>query len=408
MTEPLLRVESLSKAYPVSARGGGRWRTILEILRSGRTAGSKPVLEDISFEVRPGESVGIVGANGAGKSTLLKLITGVLAPSRGSVTRRGTIAALLELGAGFEPESTGLDNLRMNAAFLGLSRTEVEQRLDDILSFADIGDAIHEPIKTYSSGMVVRLGFAVVAAVRPDLLITDEVLAVGDESFQKKCIRWIERYLAEGGTLLMVSHNMYQVQKLCRNALWLEQGRARAWGDVFDVTQGYLAWHERRDAESRERSRARRPEASRYRVDRLEIRGLEQLAEEAGEIRIAADGTLRVELDLHSPDDRPPQALIGIVRGDGTPVYGVATDHEGVVTERLGEHRFAIGIDFTGLPLLPGNYIVRAHAMDPEGLRLQDTREEEFVVTGRSRSLGLVTLPHRWRFPAGDDDGDPQ
>ena len=430
MTDPLLRVDSLSKAYPVSARGGGRWRTILEILRSGRTAGSKSVLEDISFEVRPGESVGIVGSNGAGKSTLLKLITGVLAPSRGEVTRRGSIAALHsedpvqlywalivcscfgEEALEFEAEARKLFShadllVRTRAAeFLGLTRTEVEERLDDILSFADIGDAIHEPIKTYSSGMVVRLGFAVVASVRPDLLITDEVLAVGDESFQKKCIRWIERYLAEGGTLLMVSHNMYQVQKLCRNALWLEQGRVRAWGDVFDVTQGYLAWHERHDAESRERSRVRRPDASRYRVDRLEVRSLEDSAEDIVEVRVAADGSLRVDLELHSPDDRAPQALIGIVRGDGTPVYGVATDHEDVVTERIGDHRFAIGIDFTGLPLLPGNYLVRAHAMDPEGLRLQDTREKEFVVTGRSRALGLVTLPHRWRAPTSDDNGD--
>ena len=395
MTDPLLRVSGVGKAYPAGPRAGGRWRAILDILRSGRSQGVKRVLEGVDFEVRRGESVGIIGANGAGKSTLLKLITGVLAPSEGTVESRGSVAALLELGAGFEPDVTGLENLRMNAAFLGLSRAEVEERLDDILAFADIGEAIHEPIKNYSSGMVVRLGFAVVASVRPDLLITDEVLAVGDESFQKRCIRWIERYLAEGGTLLMVSHNMYQVQKLCRHALWLEQGGVRAWGDVFEVTQSYLAWHERRDAESREQARAARLDGARYRVDRVALAP----APQEGPVRIASGDPLRIDLELHSPDGRAPQALVGIVRADGTPVYGLATDHDGVTPGRLGEHRFAIGLDFEALPLLPGSYIVRAHAMDPEGLRLQDTVEQEFTVVGRSRALGLVELPHRWRAP---------
>lgn len=400
MSGSLLKVSGVGKAYPAGPRAGGRWRAILDILRSGRSRGVKRVLEGVDFDVHPGQSVGIIGANGAGKSTLLKLITGVLAPSEGRIETRGSVAALLELGAGFEPDVTGLENLRMNAAFLGLSRAEVEERLDDILAFADIGDAIHEPIKNYSSGMVVRLGFAVVASVRPDLLITDEVLAVGDESFQKRCIRWIERYLAEGGTLLMVSHNMYQVQKLCRHALWLEQGRVKAWGDVFEVTQAYLAWHERRDAESREQARAARLDGARYRVDRLALRP----ASTDGPLRVESGAGLGVDLELRSPDGRAPQALVGIVRADGTPVYGIATDHDGVAPARIGDGRYAIGLDFDGLPLLPGSYIVRAHAMDPEGLRLQDTVEAEFTVSGRSRALGLVELVHRWRTP---DDSSP-
>lgn len=395
MTTPLLSVEGVGKAYPGAAGERSRLRAIFEILTSGRTQGVKRVLEGVDFQVRPGESVGIIGANGAGKSTLLKLITGVLAPSEGTIQSRGSIAALLELGAGFEPEVTGLENLRINAAFLGLSRAEVDERLESILAFADIGDAIHEPIKNYSSGMVVRLGFAVVASVRPDLLITDEVLAVGDESFQKRCIRWIERFVAEGGTLLMVSHNMYQVQKLCRHALWLEDGRVRAWGDVFEVTQAYLAWHERRDAESRDRAAAARIQNARYRVDRLQLNG------GTGDttVRINSGDALSVDLVLNSPDGRAPQALIGIVRADGTPIYGIATDHEGVVPARTDDHRFAIGLDFDRLPLLPGSYVIRAHAMDPEGLRLQDTVEQEFTVAGRSRALGLVEVPHQWRTP---------
>lgn len=391
MSRVLLRLERVGKTYPPTVQAGKRLRAFWQILRSGHSVGGTRVLEDISLTVRAGESMAVIGANGAGKSTLLKIITGVLAPSRGRIEQHGTRAALLELGAGFEPEYTGMDNLRLNAAFLGLSRQEVDRHLDRILAFADIGEYIHEPVKHYSSGMVVRLGFAVVAAVRPDLLITDEVLAVGDESFQKKCIRWIEDYLSAGGTLLMVSHNMYQVQKLCRNALWLEHGKARSQGDVFDVTQAYLAWHERRDADERA---GHRSSGGLYAVTSLEI------VEPAGEITTIETGdALRVRLELRSPDGRAPVGLVGLVRADGTPVYGVATDHDGIRATDLGEGRFAIDVEFPELALLPGGYAVRGHALDPEGLRVHDTAECTFTVTGRSRELGLVRLKHRWIPP---------
>ncbi len=391
MSDTLLRLEGVAKTYPHTVKSGQRMRAFWQILTTGRYTGGTSIVRDINFEIRPGQSMGIIGANGAGKSTLLKVITGVLAPSGGRITRQGTTAALLELGAGFDPEYTGLENLHMNAAFLGLSRQRIAEKLDDILAFADIGKSIHDPVKHYSSGMVVRLGFAVVASVRPDLLITDEVLAVGDESFQKKCIRWIENYLEQGGTLLMVSHNMYQVQKLCQQALWLEGGRARAQGDVFDVTQSYLAWHERRSAEDASRSQGH-ASASLYGVDALRIEN-----SGAGEPQIAMGDDLNVSFRLRSPDGRCPVILMGIIRADGTPVYGVANDHDEVVLTSLSDGKYRGGISFPALSLLPGGYVVRGHAMDPEGLRVHDTAEVSFTVTGRSRELGLVRLEHRWR-----------
>ena len=394
MTEPLLTVERVEKRYPPAAAQPGRFRAFWQLLTRGETDGGTRVLDEITFEIQKGQSMGIIGANGAGKSTLLKMITGVLAPSSGRIEVNGTISALLELGAGFEPDYTGMENLRMNAAFLGLSREQIDASLNDILAFADIGKAIDEPIKHYSSGMVVRLGFAIVASVRPDLLITDEVLAVGDESFQKKCIRWVEDYLAEGGTLLMVSHNMYQVQKLCRQAVWLHDGSARAIGEVFDVTQAYLAWHERKDA----RNKAARPAPPRS-VCRVASLTLEPGTAQ-GAVSLETGDRLVVRLELKAPDERPPVALVGLVRGDGTPVYGVACDHDGFLPEPLGQGRFEIALEIPELNLLPGGYVVRAHAMDPEGLRLQDTLEAEFTVRGKSRALGLVFLPHVWR--AGD------
>src|SRR5690606_33783492 len=213
-------------------------------------------LEDVSLSVLPGQSLAIIGENGAGKSTLLKMLCGVLQPSAGSIQRRGRIGALLELGAGFDRERSGRANIAVSAGLMGWSAKETAEREAEIIAFADIGRYIDEPVKHYSSGMVVRLGFAVIAALKPDLLVTDEVLAVGDESFQKKCVRWMQDYLAGGGTLILVSHSMYHVQKLCRHACWLRAGEVAMQGDVFDVTQAYLAWHERTSAPARERDEA--------------------------------------------------------------------------------------------------------------------------------------------------------
>ncbi len=390
----LVSLDGVSKVYPRVNRPGERLRAFFSLLRGREPQDGALVLDDVSLEVKAGESLGIIGENGAGKSTLLKLLTGVISPTRGQVVSEARIAALLELGAGFQPEFSGLENVRMKGALLGLSPREIEARLEAILEFADIGDYIYEPVKHYSSGMVVRLGFAVVTASEPELLITDEVLAVGDESFQKKCLRWLEKFLAEGNTLLMVSHSMYQVQKLCHKALWIHHGKAREYGDVFDVTQSYLAYHEARSAsEKRHRDQAE-GEAGLY---RLEAFGFEPSpGGEQGEHVFTRGDNLQVKLDLYSPDGRPPAALVGIVRADGTPVYAVSTDVEGVTPTRLDENHFSISMCFDRLPLLPGYYSVHGHAMDPEGLRLYDPAELRFRVRGESRELGYVRLEHRW------------
>jgi lipopolysaccharide transport system ATP-binding protein len=184
--EPLIKVEGVSKYYPRVHRPGERLRAFAALLAGREPREGAEVLHDVSLEIFRGQSFGIIGENGAGKSTLLKILTGVLTPSRGKVEINARVAALLELGAGFQPEFSGIDNVRMKAALLGMGSRQLERKMDEILAFADIGDYVYEPVKHYSSGMVVRLGFAVVAASDPELLITDEVLAVGDESFQKK------------------------------------------------------------------------------------------------------------------------------------------------------------------------------------------------------------------------------
>lgn len=388
VTAPLLEVADLGKRYPVLSHRGERLAALWDLLRGRAPRRHVDVLQAVSFAVRPGESLAVIGENGAGKSTLLKLVTGVLTPSSGHVQRRGSIGALLELGAGFHPELSGRDNVRLSAALYGLDARALAEKLPEIEAFADIGNYLDEPVKHYSSGMVVRLGFAIIAAVRPDLLITDEVLAVGDERFQKKCIRWLDEYLAGGGTLLLVSHSVYHVQKLCRRALWLHDGRVQALGDVFDVSQRYLAWQE---ARSDTAVLARDPGAE-YRVVGWTVNG------EAGEggVRIAMGAPLSVEAVLAAPDERSPVCLCGLVRADGTPVYGVSSEMDGVVGEAQGGRQFRFRLQFPSLDLLPGEYRLRVHALDPEALRLFDSHERPLLVSGSAREYGLVRLPHRW------------
>jgi len=392
VTRPLLRLAGAGKDYARIDTHAGRVRLVFDLLRGRGAAHAFRALDAVSFDLAAGESLGVIGENGAGKSTLLKIVAGVITPTRGSVEVRGRVGALLELGSGFHPEYSGLANIELAAALLGLAPAEIAAKRDEIVAFADIGEHIHDPIKHYSSGMVVRLGFAVATALRPDILITDEVLAVGDESFQKKCIAWMENFLAGGGTLLLCSHSMYHVQKLCRAALWLRDGHVERYGPVAEVTQAYLAYHEEKAAGSRAPVAA--PAAAAAGIYAIQALALEP----AGPLAPGASLTVRGE--VFSPDDRVPVVLVGLVRADGTPVYGVATDMDGAAPQRIASGRFAFSLDFASLPLLPGKYLVRAHALDPEGVRLFDNVEQSFVVEGETRELGLVRIEHRWNGAA--------
>lgn len=207
-------------------------------------------LHDISFEVKRGETVGIIGRNGSGKSTLLQLICGTLAPTHGSIQTHGRVAALLELGSGFNPEFTGRENVYMNASVLGLNRDDIDARYPDIVNFADIGDFIDQPVKTYSSGMMVRLAFAVIAHVDADILVIDEALSVGDAFFTQKCMRYLRNFM-KTGTVLFVSHDTGSVRNLCRRAIWLEKGNVLQEGKAKDVCESYLeAFYEAQQGKS--------------------------------------------------------------------------------------------------------------------------------------------------------------
>lgn len=241
-----IKVENLSKCYQIYDTPRDRLKQFVlpEVQRmlgmqSNQYFKEFWALKDVSFEVKKGETVGIIGRNGSGKSTLLQLICGTLNPTSGSIQTNGRIAALLELGSGFNPEFTGRENIYMNAAVLGLPDNEIDARLNEIVSFADIGDFIDQPVKSYSSGMVVRLAFAVAINVGPEILIIDEALAVGDAAFQRKCMRKINELSDAGVTLLFVSHDMEAVKKICSEALYLARGSAIEFGSAKKVCISY-------------------------------------------------------------------------------------------------------------------------------------------------------------------------
>lgn len=398
MTPPLISLRDVGKEYVLRTTGTRKLAAIGAILRGQppHPASTFKALQDISFEVRRGESTGLVGVNGAGKSTLLKLIAGVVRPSSGSLTVNGRVGALLELGAGFHPEYTGRENINLACALLGLSPRETRDRTGDIIAFADIGAHIDQPVKHYSSGMVVRLGFAVATSVVPDILITDEVLAVGDESFQRKCIAWMESYLANGGTLLLCSHSMYHIQKLCTRALWIHEGRLHRNGDSADVTREYLAWHEERlpraDSGAVKATQSAVASATQYEIRSMRLNDLDQ----GDPVTVPLDGSLTFSGTVYSPDGRPPGISVAIVRADGTPVYGTFSELEHYRPQAIGQNLFAYRVRFPSLPLLPGRYVARSHAMDPEGMRLFDQVERKFDVIGDSREMGFCRIAHEW------------
>lgn len=238
--EPIIEVAGLGKSYQVYDKPQDRLKQAL-FGRNRKYYKEFWALRDIDLAVSPGESYGIIGRNGSGKSTLLQLICGTISPTVGTVKTRGKIAALLELGSGFNPEFTGIENVYLNASMLGLEKSDIDQKLDSILAFAEIGDFINQPVKTYSSGMAVRLAFAVIAHVDADILVVDEALAVGDTVFVQRCMKFIRR-MRDEKCLLFVSHDAWAVKSLCSHALWLSDGNMRSIGECKSVALDYLRY----------------------------------------------------------------------------------------------------------------------------------------------------------------------
>jgi lipopolysaccharide transport system ATP-binding protein len=347
-----LSVEGVSKQYRIYARPGDR---LAETLTRGRLKRHREfwALRDISFEVESGTTTGVIGPNGCGKSTLLQIIAGTLEPTKGSVRREGRVAALLELGAGFDPEFTGAENVYMNAALMGLSRRETERLFPDIERFAEIGQFMHQPVKTYSSGMFVRLAFAVASNVEPDILIIDEALAVGDAVFQHRCLRRIKEIQERGSTVLFVSHDAAAVRALCSRAILLGAGRLLEDGPPSEVLNHYQKIvmereqaYEEESAKSEDDGEAELPEGEtltplrydyRHGDGTAEIVGAELLdatRRQAGVVESGVPLTLRVRARFNREAD---DAVVGFLINDsrGVHAYGTNTKEQQIDLGRL-------------------------------------------------------------------------
>lgn len=364
-------------------------------------------LQEVNFSVQSGESWGIIGENGAGKSTLLKLITGVTRPSQGAVEVRGRVGALLELGMGFHPEYSGRENVYFSATMMGLGKQEIDSLLPEIIDFSGLAEFIDRPVKTYSSGMYTRLGFSVATSIDPEVLITDEVLAVGDEAFQKKCIRRMEGFLAQGRSMLFCSHSMYHVRKLCQKALWLEHGQVRAIGDAAEVANAYEDDIREREALTQQQEEIAKAAArttplagdstSEDPSSYSRLKEVQVLNSNGEDVSVFFMGdTVRVHIVAETADDFIPVLAVGLVRNDKTAIYGIFSDIDKAEPRRIGARVFEISYEMLELSLLPGSYTFRVHVLDPPGLRMFDTIEKDFIVRGDTRELGICRMRHRW------------
>lgn len=393
-----LRVTKLGKAYRRYVRQSGR---LLEWLGLGVQHELKWILRDINFEIQRGEAVGLIGVNGAGKSTLLKLIAGTARPTTGQITVNGRITALLELGMGFHADFTGRENVLMSARIAGIPASELEAVMAAVEEFAEIGDYIDQPVRTYSSGMQVRLAFSVATAVRPDILIVDEALSVGDTYFQHKSFDLIRRFLAEGTTLLFVSHSAASVKSICTRAILLDQGSIvcdDAPDKVLDYYNALIARshaeYEIRQLATKGGGQVTRSGSGEARIDKLElIVGQEpvnaMLSGQPAVIRVT--GTSRVPLD---------QITVGILLRDrlGNDVFGTNTMHHGSSAPRREGERFCAEFRFASLPLGSGSYSITAalHSLDNHIAGNYDWWDRALVfevLAQGPESVGVCRLP---------------
>jgi ABC-type polysaccharide/polyol phosphate transport system ATPase subunit len=374
-------------------------------------------VKNVSFVIEKGEAFGIIGRNGSGKSTLLKIISGILKPTSGRVIVNGRIAALIELGAGFHPEITGRENIYINGIMLGLSRREIDARFDRIVEFAGIGEFLDQPVKTYSSGMYVRLGFAVAVHVDPDILLIDEVLSVGDEEFSAKCTAKIQEMKYRGVTLIFVTHQLDQVRNLCDRALWIDHGEALVIGDPVRVVDAYLQKVSGAPGEGEESagedtaapSEAEVPrenelvEEERFGSGEVILKRVALVDEKGHELVAVGPGSaVTIEMDV---EVRMPQEDfvfgVGIYHADGTCVYGTNTEREGLMPDRLdggGRVRFIM----PSLDLVAGSYRIDAAVHTRNG-RAFDYRRGvlRFVVGSRVHDIGVYRPKHEWKVEGG-------
>jgi len=407
-----IRVEGLTKLYRRTAPGD-QLRTLKSALLEGsltrhlKREEAIVALDGIDFAVPAGEAFGVIGGNGSGKSTLLKLVAGMLQPTAGRIAVAGRLAALIELGAGFHPEISGRENVFINGAVLGLPRREIARRYDEIVEFSGLAGFMEEPVKNYSSGMYVRLGFAVAVHTDPDVLLVDEVLAVGDEAFAHRCLRRIEEFLAAGKTLLLVSHSLDLVGGICDRVLWLDHGVQRMVGEPRRVIDAYRQQVADREGDehraAKERLDGEEGQGRRWGSGEVEIAAVRILGADGAE-RYHLESGEAVAFELEIRAARPLADFvfgIAVATPRGFECWGTNTDIEGFAPARLAGEA-TVRVVCPALRLAPGEYVVdvAVHAKDGAPYDYRQ-RALGFTVTARTGGVGVYFPEHRWEFGGG-------
>ena len=407
MTGPAIEVSGLSKSFKLHQE---RRNSVKErIVRgAGKSEGLFYALRDVSFEVPRGTTFGLIGHNGSGKSTLLKILAGVYRPTTGDVLVDGRVSALLELGAGFHGELTGRENIHLNGAILGLSRKQIEGSIDNIIDFAGLGEFIDSPVKIYSSGMYVRLGFAIAVTLDPEILIVDEIIAVGDEEFQRKCFDYLFKLRNQGTTIVLVTHSMGLAAELCDSAVWLDHGQVQSIGSAPKVIDAYLGSVNEQEA----RARGDMPSAAGTGVSRsgsgpIQVTGVDLLSADGSPAPVLHTGeplTVRVHYEALEPV-RDVAFFLGFVHENGIGIAGTNTRMQyGRIDVEAG--RGHVDYALSALPFLPANWrlstAIRSHG------HTYDHLEKAFPFAVRAVGeveAGAVRLEGCWVKPQPDADG---
>ena len=390
---PMIELQGVSKSYTTEPRAGLRlWRQLTGKQHRGP---QYHALKAIDLQIRRGEVVGIIGRNGAGKSTLLQVVCGVLQPSSGQRNVRGRVAALLELGAGFNPELTGRENVRLNGPLLGLSDAEMGKRMGGIIDFAGLADFIDQPVRSYSTGMFVRLAFSMATSVDPDILVVDEALSVGDGAFARKSYERIMALKDQGVTILFCSHSMFQVEQLCTRALWIEAGELRFDGFAHQATVEYSEWLARfEQGQSELPAQVQRFETEAAAITRVQIRPTVD-----GQPFMNRRDALWLDIALRS-DPRLPSPTLGVVvhGADARPITSAGSWIDGAPLQRLPDGSANATLVLPEMPLLKGRYTVSVYVLCDRALHLNAAAEHaaSFEVRQDHAEQGVVSLPHSW------------
>jgi lipopolysaccharide transport system ATP-binding protein len=401
-SNPLIIAKNLSKAYLMYKRPQDRLK---QMLFRGRSKYYEEfwALKDLNLEIYKGETVGIIGRNGSGKSTLLQMICGTLTPTVGSIQVNGRVAALLELGAGFNPDFTGIENVYLNAAILGLTNNQIDKKIDSIISFADIGNFINQPVKSYSSGMYARLAFAVAVHVDPEILIVDEILAVGDAAFQRKCVERFYQIKEQGTTVLFVSHDQYQVKNLCDRAVYLKEGKVIAIGPSEQVVDQYSYDLERAQKIESGTATDEEPKQStdsnigeHFRIEEVHLED-----DNGTPLNVVKSGqSIQVRFKYKALTNNFPNKIslvYNLYRHDEFYISGATSLMEKLPLFDAYAHG-EIVVKFPSLPLIAGRYIWRVAINDAGGLYVHAQAKHvcPFQVIDDFKAVGLVELEHTW------------